>query len=186
MTLIDREHRTASASYRTLTASWRPRHGASRDVADSRTFAVLVCGAIALAIALAAVPNWPAGVFQDDGIYVDPRQGARQRGRVSIPEPAGRTVRDALSAGLSAVSRAALEALAAISAERRGVHVRECGIPGGRGVRRRSVSVATRLAPVAVRRRRRRDCRHGVHAGAHLRRVRALRTNVHGARCCSC
>jgi len=37
--------------------------------ADPRTIAVLVA-AIALAIALAAVPNWPAGVFQDDGIYV--------------------------------------------------------------------------------------------------------------------
>jgi len=37
--------------------------------ADSRTIGVLVA-AIALAIALAAVPNWPAGVFQDDGIYV--------------------------------------------------------------------------------------------------------------------
>ena len=37
--------------------------------ADSRVVAVLVA-AIALAISLAAVPNWPAGVFQDDGIYV--------------------------------------------------------------------------------------------------------------------
>ena len=37
--------------------------------ADSRTVAVLVA-AVALAVALAAVPNWPAGVFQDDGIYV--------------------------------------------------------------------------------------------------------------------
>lgn len=36
---------------------------------DSRIVGVLVA-AIALAIALAAVPNWPAGVFQDDGIYV--------------------------------------------------------------------------------------------------------------------
>ena len=37
--------------------------------ADSRTIGVLVA-ATALAIALIAVPNWPAGVFQDDGIYV--------------------------------------------------------------------------------------------------------------------
>ena len=37
--------------------------------ADSRTIGVLVA-AIALAIALVAVPNWPVGVFQDDGIYV--------------------------------------------------------------------------------------------------------------------
>lgn len=37
--------------------------------ADSRTIGVLVT-AIALAIALTAVPNWPVGVFQDDGIYV--------------------------------------------------------------------------------------------------------------------
>ena len=37
--------------------------------ADSRTIGVLVA-AVALAIALVAVPNWPAGVFQDDGIYV--------------------------------------------------------------------------------------------------------------------
>jgi hypothetical protein len=36
---------------------------------SSRATGVLVA-AIALAIALAAVPNWPAGVFQDDGIYV--------------------------------------------------------------------------------------------------------------------
>ena len=38
-------------------------------LADPRTIGVLVA-AIALAIALTAVPNWPAGVFQDDGIYV--------------------------------------------------------------------------------------------------------------------
>jgi hypothetical protein len=38
-------------------------------LADPRTIGVLVA-AIALAIALVAVPNWPAGVFQDDGIYV--------------------------------------------------------------------------------------------------------------------
>ena len=37
--------------------------------ADSRTIGLLVA-AVALAIALVAVPNWPAGVFQDDGIYV--------------------------------------------------------------------------------------------------------------------
>jgi len=37
--------------------------------ADSRIAAVLVA-AVALAIAVAAIPNWPAGVFQDDGIYV--------------------------------------------------------------------------------------------------------------------
>ena len=38
-------------------------------LADPRTVGVLVA-AIALAIAVTAVPNWPAGVFQDDGIYV--------------------------------------------------------------------------------------------------------------------
>ena len=43
--------------------------GARRAFASSRAAGVLVA-AIALAIALAAVPNWPAGVFQDDGIYV--------------------------------------------------------------------------------------------------------------------
>jgi hypothetical protein len=36
---------------------------------ESPAMGVLV-GAIALAIALIAIPNWPAGVFQDDGIYV--------------------------------------------------------------------------------------------------------------------
>jgi hypothetical protein len=36
---------------------------------DSRAIGVLV-GAVALAIAFIAIPNWPAGVFQDDGIYV--------------------------------------------------------------------------------------------------------------------
>jgi hypothetical protein len=43
--------------------------GLGATFADSRVVAVLVA-AIALAVALAAVPNWPAGVFQDDGIYV--------------------------------------------------------------------------------------------------------------------
>lgn len=38
-------------------------------LSDSRVTGVLVA-VIALAIALVAVPNWPAGVFQDDGIYV--------------------------------------------------------------------------------------------------------------------
>jgi hypothetical protein len=38
-------------------------------LADPRALGVLVA-AIALAIALTAVPNWPVGVFQDDGIYV--------------------------------------------------------------------------------------------------------------------
>ena len=36
---------------------------------DSRAIGVLVA-AVALAIAFMAIPNWPAGVFQDDGIYV--------------------------------------------------------------------------------------------------------------------
>ena len=52
-------------------------HGAARaatagigaTLADSRAVGVLVA-AIALAVALVAIPNWPAGVFQDDGIYV--------------------------------------------------------------------------------------------------------------------
>jgi hypothetical protein len=43
--------------------------GARSALGDPRTVGVLVA-AIALAIALVAVPNWPAGVFQDDGIYV--------------------------------------------------------------------------------------------------------------------
>jgi len=43
--------------------------GTRTTLADSRTIGALVA-AIALAIALAAVPNWPVGVFQDDGIYV--------------------------------------------------------------------------------------------------------------------
>jgi hypothetical protein len=45
------------------------RAGLRATLADSRVAAVLIA-AVALAIALAAVPNWPAGVFQDDGIYV--------------------------------------------------------------------------------------------------------------------
>ena len=44
------------------------RMGASA-IADARVVGVIVA-TIALAIALAAIPNWPAGVFQDDGIYV--------------------------------------------------------------------------------------------------------------------
>jgi len=43
--------------------------GARTTFADSRVVGVLVA-AIALVIGIAAVPNWPAGVFQDDGIYV--------------------------------------------------------------------------------------------------------------------
>ena len=47
----------------------RVRVGAASALGDPRTVGVLVA-AIALAVALVAVPNWPAGVFQDDGIYV--------------------------------------------------------------------------------------------------------------------
>ena len=47
----------------------RARAEAGSALADPRTVGVLVA-ALALAIALVAVPNWPAGVFQDDGIYV--------------------------------------------------------------------------------------------------------------------
>src|SRR5512143_3364268 len=43
--------------------------GSGATLADSRAVGVLVA-AIALAVALVAIPNWPAGVFQDDGIYV--------------------------------------------------------------------------------------------------------------------
>jgi hypothetical protein len=46
-----------------------PDAGFRTTFADSRAIGVLVA-AIALAIAFVAIPNWPAGVFQDDGIYV--------------------------------------------------------------------------------------------------------------------
>ena len=49
-------------------ASATTRVGASA-LADARVVGVIVA-TIALAIAFAAIPNWPAGVFQDDGIYV--------------------------------------------------------------------------------------------------------------------
>jgi len=45
------------------------RLGATSAFGDARVIGVIVA-TIALAIALAAIPNWPAGVFQDDGIYV--------------------------------------------------------------------------------------------------------------------
>lgn len=43
--------------------------GIRATVGDPRVIGVLVA-AVALAIAFLAIPNWPAGVFQDDGIYV--------------------------------------------------------------------------------------------------------------------
>jgi len=46
-----------------------PDAGFRTTLADSRAIGVLVA-AIALAIAFVAIPNWPAGVFEDDGIYV--------------------------------------------------------------------------------------------------------------------
>jgi hypothetical protein len=52
-----------------LTDGVRVRGGAATALVDPRTVGVLVA-AIALAVALVAIPNWPAGVFQDDGIYV--------------------------------------------------------------------------------------------------------------------
>jgi len=45
------------------------RLGATSALGDARVIGVIVA-TIAIAIALAAIPNWPAGVFQDDGIYV--------------------------------------------------------------------------------------------------------------------
>jgi hypothetical protein len=45
------------------------RSGAEFALGRSRAAGVIVA-AIALVIAIAAIPNWPAGVFQDDGIYV--------------------------------------------------------------------------------------------------------------------
>jgi hypothetical protein len=36
---------------------------------DARVIAIIVA-TVALGIAIAAIPNWPVGVFQDDGIYV--------------------------------------------------------------------------------------------------------------------
>ena len=51
------------------TGDARSRPGMTSALADTRVVAIIVA-TIALAIALAAVPNWPAGVFQDDGIYV--------------------------------------------------------------------------------------------------------------------
>lgn len=47
----------------------RARAEAGSALGDPRAVGAIVA-AIALAIALVAVPNWPAGVFQDDGIYV--------------------------------------------------------------------------------------------------------------------
>ena len=46
-----------------------PDPGISATFGDSRAIGVLVA-AVALAIAFVAIPNWPVGVFQDDGIYV--------------------------------------------------------------------------------------------------------------------
>jgi hypothetical protein len=46
-----------------------PDAGLRATFGDSRAVGVLVA-AVALAIAFIAIPNWPAGVFQDDGIYV--------------------------------------------------------------------------------------------------------------------
>jgi len=46
-----------------------PDAGLRTTFGDSRAVGVLVA-AVALAIAFVAIPNWPAGVFQDDGIYV--------------------------------------------------------------------------------------------------------------------
>jgi 4-amino-4-deoxy-L-arabinose transferase-like glycosyltransferase len=45
------------------------RFGATSAFTDGRVAGVVVA-TIALAIALVAIPNWPVGVFQDDGIYV--------------------------------------------------------------------------------------------------------------------
>src|SRR5687767_14021589 len=45
------------------------RLGATAAFGDAWVIGIIVA-TIALAIALAAIPNWPAGVFQDDGIYV--------------------------------------------------------------------------------------------------------------------
>jgi hypothetical protein len=45
------------------------RLGARSALGDAWVIGIIVA-TIALAIALAAIPNWPAGVFQDDGIYV--------------------------------------------------------------------------------------------------------------------
>lgn len=47
----------------------RPVAAVTSAFADARVAGVIVA-TIALAIALAAIPNWPVGVFQDDGIYV--------------------------------------------------------------------------------------------------------------------
>jgi hypothetical protein len=46
-----------------------PDPGIRATFGDSRAIGVLVA-AVALAIAFVAIPNWPVGVFQDDGIYV--------------------------------------------------------------------------------------------------------------------
>ena len=59
---------------RTVLAGEANQTVASRAVTDlalgrSRPLGFIVA-AIALVIAIAAIPNWPAGVFQDDGIYV--------------------------------------------------------------------------------------------------------------------
>ena len=66
---------TESALPRAATPAAMPAVGNARvaggllSLIEGRAGGLLVA-AVALAIALAAVPNWPAGVFQDDGIYV--------------------------------------------------------------------------------------------------------------------
>ena len=92
---------------------------------------------------LSPIPNWPVGVFQDDGIYVVSRQGARQRRRVSLPQSAGCAVRHALSARATRSSwRIALEAVAGVPAERRASS--RSRTPDSSGSRRYARSVRSR------------------------------------------